>query len=212
MIVQRAALISGRKTRFEDYCILGDDIVIFDKTVACHYLTLIEELGVGVNLSKSLQSETGYMEFAKRFMSQDHDLSPIGAKAMVIGIRNAKDMRVTLVDAAQKSVFTIVEAPVLVQNLRMNNFLKPSKVFETLIGLVGFGGILNQEYLVTDSMNLDGKVHLDRFVVRQIQASINDYLVNKARRTISRIEESVRKKISETYNPISKWFPSISSE
>lgn len=212
LIVQRAAHLGGWKTRFEGYSVLGDDVVIFDKTVASHYLTLIDELGVGVNLSKSLQSETGYMEFAKRFTSNDHDLSPLGAKAMVIGIRNVKDMQVTLVDAAQKSVFTIVEAPVLVQNLRTNNFLKPSKCYEVLMALVGFGGILNQEYLITDSMNLEGKVHLDRFVVRQIQASINDYLHNKARRVISRLEDEVRKEISKIYDPTSIWFPCIQNE
>jgi len=158
-----------------------------------------------VNLSKSLQSETGYMEFAKRFTSSDHDLSPLGAKAVVMGIRNVKDMQVTLVDIAQKAVFTIVEAPVLVQNLRTNNFLKPSKCFEVLMALVGFGGILNQEYLVTDSMNLDGKVHLDEFVVKQIQASINDYLVNKMRRTISGIEETVRNDVIRKFDVTSSW-------
>jgi hypothetical protein len=83
-IVQYAAssLSSGpnKGVWFEDYAILGDDIVIADDSVAKVYLSLMESLGVEINLSKSLVSDKGVMEFAKRLISPLAEYSPIGPK------------------------------------------------------------------------------------------------------------------------------------
>jgi hypothetical protein len=54
-------------TWFTLYAILGDDIVIADKAVAREYLNIMEELGVGIGLAKSLISSSKTIEFAKRF-------------------------------------------------------------------------------------------------------------------------------------------------
>jgi hypothetical protein len=53
---------------FENYEVLGDDIVIFDKKVADHYIKLMEgDLDVKCNISKSLIApDRPVIEFAKR--------------------------------------------------------------------------------------------------------------------------------------------------
>nr|UIW13894.1 MAG: RNA-dependent RNA polymerase [Rhizoctonia solani mitovirus 103] len=78
IIVQLAALNVGFKTRFENYAVLGDDIVIADDTVAEEYLVLMRSLGVSINLSKSLIS-TEFCEFAKKWIGPGINLSPVGA-------------------------------------------------------------------------------------------------------------------------------------
>lgn len=61
--------------------VLGDDIVIFDRKVAAEYLRVMEDLGVGINLIKSVVS-TNSFEFAKRFYNRGVNLSPISFKEM----------------------------------------------------------------------------------------------------------------------------------
>lgn len=66
LIVQWAASRAGmRDSWFKDYAVLGDDIAIADPQVAHHYLLIMKELGVGVNVSKSLVGKG--IEFAKKF-------------------------------------------------------------------------------------------------------------------------------------------------
>lgn len=80
-IVQYCAhKVYSESTWFQDYVVLGDDIVILDSKVAKEYLRAMKELDVGINLLKSLTSGTGYCEFAKRFLSADHDLSGLPLK------------------------------------------------------------------------------------------------------------------------------------
>lgn len=75
-IVQYAAnLVYGNNNWFSKYVILGDDVVITDKLVAAKYLSIMKDLDVTINLSKSLVSPRGYAEFAKRFVNSSDDLS-----------------------------------------------------------------------------------------------------------------------------------------
>jgi len=61
------------------YALLGDDIVIADEAVAGSYhLVMTEYLGVDINLSKSLVSSSGIMEFAKRLVSPTEEFTPLG--------------------------------------------------------------------------------------------------------------------------------------
>lgn len=67
-IVQIAARRVGYDEWFENYALLGDDIVIADQRVAkVYYALMTDYLGVSINLSKSLLSNNGTLEFAKRF-------------------------------------------------------------------------------------------------------------------------------------------------
>ncbi|QDB74992.1 MAG: RNA-dependent RNA polymerase [Neofusicoccum parvum mitovirus 1] len=87
VIVQIAALNAG-KTGFTAYCVLGDDIVIADDTVAAEYLILMRMLGVDINLSKSLQS-IHFAEFAKKWLGPNGlNLSPLGPGLILRLIRN----------------------------------------------------------------------------------------------------------------------------
>lgn len=95
MIVQVAARRAGYQGWFSLYAVLGDDIVIGHKAVADCYLVLMRDLGLEINLSKSLISSSGSCEFAKKFYFQGEDVSPIGPKSILEFIkapRSAKDI------------------------------------------------------------------------------------------------------------------------
>lgn len=68
LITQLAAQRSGRSRPgnwFSNYELLGDDINIFDELVANSYLQIMEEIGVPINLSKSVVAKNSSFEFAK---------------------------------------------------------------------------------------------------------------------------------------------------
>lgn len=69
---------------FPLYAVLGDDVVIGDRYVADHYLQIMKELGVEVNLTKSLISHNGSAEFAKRFIFNFEDVSPLSWKEFAV--------------------------------------------------------------------------------------------------------------------------------
>lgn len=73
--LQSVALLFLKKK----YAILGDDVVIADTQVAKSYEGLLGLLGVTICYQKSMISETGACEFAKRFRVKEGrvDLSPI---------------------------------------------------------------------------------------------------------------------------------------
>jgi hypothetical protein len=63
-IIRFSALLCGQ-SEFENYCVLGDDVVIYDDEVAKQYCEVMKSLGVKINISKSLVSKS-LIEFAKR--------------------------------------------------------------------------------------------------------------------------------------------------
>lgn len=69
---------------FRDYAILGDDIVIADQEVSEVYAQSLEKLGLTISKKKSLISDTGAAEFAKRFIIKDmsKDISPVSIRAL----------------------------------------------------------------------------------------------------------------------------------
>ncbi|PHT78704.1 hypothetical protein BC332_29277 [Capsicum chinense] len=75
---------SPDRGRFTRYALLGDDIVIADEGVAREYKRILEELRVTISVPKSLVSDNGSFEFAKRFVVNfEKDLSPISLKALL---------------------------------------------------------------------------------------------------------------------------------
>lgn len=52
---------------FTGYAVLGDDIVITDTLVAKRYEECLQELKVEISRQKSMISDSGAFEFAKRF-------------------------------------------------------------------------------------------------------------------------------------------------
>jgi hypothetical protein len=76
-IAYREVYPSTEAIWYEDYELLGDDIVLFDKLVADSYLKLMLSIGVDINLSKSVLSTNGSFEFAKVTSYKGHTVSAV---------------------------------------------------------------------------------------------------------------------------------------
>jgi len=82
MIVWMSAAVIYPDRRFYDYAILGDDIVIADALVAEQYKLMMQQCCGVISKEKSLVSDKGCCEFAKRFIMRNHradrtDASPV---------------------------------------------------------------------------------------------------------------------------------------
>jgi hypothetical protein len=77
LVVQWAHYRTGGTSWFHDYAIIGDDVVIMNTKVAEQYLVILNHLGVGVSMHKSLTSKTGVFEFAKQIHYKGTNLSAI---------------------------------------------------------------------------------------------------------------------------------------
>jgi hypothetical protein len=103
MVVQWSAKRVGKKGWFEDYGILGDDLVIFDRAVAAEYLRLMGKMGVNISLSKSLPGVRKCFEFAKRFVAFGSDCSPLSFREFTVFNRSLTGM-VEMVNRASELV------------------------------------------------------------------------------------------------------------
>lgn len=73
---------------YRSYALLGDDLVIVDRSVAYSYLEIMNKIGVGINLAKSILSPSGKgLEFAKRTFIDGMDVSPISFKDLSEALR-----------------------------------------------------------------------------------------------------------------------------
>nr|UPW42175.1 MAG: putative RNA dependent RNA polymerase [Beijing sediment mito-like virus 5] len=80
-IVQYCAFrVYNKVSFFQDYLVLGDDLLLLDPKVAKMYLSVMKQLDVGVNLSKSLVSDKGIGEFAKQLISPSGLLQGLSLK------------------------------------------------------------------------------------------------------------------------------------
>jgi len=89
-VVVRMAALRVNKPFFDFYMVLGDDLVIADKAVANAYLAIMKEWDVGINLSKSIISNNGSFEFAKRFFYKYQDVSGLSFKEMAVARWNLR--------------------------------------------------------------------------------------------------------------------------
>lgn len=101
-IVQVCASRLGREGWFKDYIILGDDIVIADKAVADVYLSIMNDLGVDINLFKSLSSHKGVFEYAKRLVGPSSEFTPVGAKNVLWATKSYATIPSLFLDLAGK--------------------------------------------------------------------------------------------------------------
>ena len=83
-LVQYSANRVGHEGWFPLYAILGDDIVIADRRVALSYLKVMDTLGVGISMYKSLISGNGSFEFAKRFVYRGEDATAVSLAEMAV--------------------------------------------------------------------------------------------------------------------------------
>jgi hypothetical protein len=64
--------------------VLGDDLALFEKDVADRYLSLCRQLGVSINLSKSvIATSKPVLEFAKRTSVNGIDVSSLPFKELI---------------------------------------------------------------------------------------------------------------------------------
>jgi len=77
---------------YKNYAVLGDDSVAGDKLVVLEYLKICAELGVKVNLAKSLLSPVGSFEFAKRFYTKFGNCSPASIGELLVADKNFATM------------------------------------------------------------------------------------------------------------------------
>jgi hypothetical protein len=76
-------------TWYEDYAVLGDDVVILGRSVAKEYVILMEALGVAIGMHKSLISVNGDgLEFAKRTLYKGQDVSAVPFKECMVAKAN----------------------------------------------------------------------------------------------------------------------------
>jgi len=96
-IVQYSAQRAGlsRTKWFGDYAILGDDVVIGHKATAKLYEEIIMLQGVKISPHKSIISNNGSCEFAKRFLWRGVDVSPISFKEVYVMRRSTTASLVT---------------------------------------------------------------------------------------------------------------------
>jgi hypothetical protein len=162
MIVQEAAYSVGYRTWFTDYALLGDDIVIANKTVADSYLALMGDLGVDINMSKSVVSPSGFSEFAKRWVHPHlGEFSPIGIKLLLGIVKNITMYPVLLVEMAQKA-FPLYPSSIqaVLSSLYKIRSVKPNKpkdrhlyrmlVFATMAPT----GLLKHGHMITEWLNV----------------------------------------------------------
>lgn len=83
-IIQFAAnwknIHNGKPLRlFKQYCLLGDDVVIYNKEVAQRYQWLLKKIGLNINLDKSVigDKENSQIEFTKRLALKGKEMSSI---------------------------------------------------------------------------------------------------------------------------------------
>jgi len=75
-------LVAAGNTRYTNYMILGDDLVIGDDEVALRYQAIMTTLGVDINEQKSHVSEDTY-EFAKRWIHKGTEITGAPMRALL---------------------------------------------------------------------------------------------------------------------------------
>jgi hypothetical protein len=86
LVVHYAAKLSNIDN-FDQYIILGDDIVIKNDIVAKNYIKIINKLGVDISLTKTHVSKDTY-EFAKRWIKQGKEVTGIPVRGIVHNFNN----------------------------------------------------------------------------------------------------------------------------
>jgi len=117
-LVQFAAKEVGYDQWFDEYLVLGDDIVIGNEKVASEYQELMGRIGVPINKSKSLFSNNGSFEFASQFIYK--------------GVHNCSPFSMDEINVAMSSLPGLV---LLFQKLRRH----PKITLSSVLQFMGFG-------------------------------------------------------------------------
>jgi len=88
LIVAWSAYLAGYK-HFDEYIILGDDIVIKNDKIASHYRHVMGQFGVSISEAKTHVSKDTY-EFAKRWIYKGYDVSGLPLKGILKQLRSVQ--------------------------------------------------------------------------------------------------------------------------
>lgn len=91
---------------FEDYALLGDDLVIADKGVAETYLDIIASLGMPYSPDKSIMG-VGLAEFAKSLFRHGEDLKPFPLALLSFRVNTYMSDTIALVGELSKRKFRL---------------------------------------------------------------------------------------------------------
>jgi len=93
--------------------VLGDDIQIFDEKIASRYLAVCDQLGVSINLSKSVVSKqlVPVVEYAKRTSMAGSDVSALSWKMLASQDNPAGKVNIAM-KVFQKGVFTSLRSAI----------------------------------------------------------------------------------------------------
>nr|UPW42110.1 MAG: putative RNA dependent RNA polymerase [Hainan mangrove mitovirus 6] len=108
-VIVRIAANRVALPNFQDYALLGDDIVIGNSLVAAAYSDIMSSLGLDINPSKSLVSHKGVAEFAKRLVTLDSEYTPLGPKNIVRALQSWQNIPSVLQDLLGKGWSCSVE-------------------------------------------------------------------------------------------------------
>lgn len=105
---------------YRNYALLGDDLVICDRAVAKSYLRLMSQIGVTINLNKSILSPSGKgLEFAKRTFIDGIDVSPISFRDLSLSLQPGNTSHWVAFSKAHNLSFAL-QAKVLGYGFRAN--------------------------------------------------------------------------------------------
>jgi hypothetical protein len=141
-IVRKASELCGIDG-FEDYCVLGDDIVIANDVVAESYLKLMSDLGVSINLSKSVISKD-FAEFAKKWVGHSTSLTPIGPGLILRTARNRWYAGALLAETWRLKLLSIPALLDIIQKPLLGKLI-PFEIFGLMLwSVVGIGSWLQK--------------------------------------------------------------------
>jgi hypothetical protein len=188
-----AALRLGYR-EFSLYLVLGDDLVIADKSVANMYLAIAKEWDIEINMSKSVISDNGSLEFAKRFVYKYQDVSGISFREMSVA---KYDIRGLLQLFTRIGTFRNIRISEMLSFLghgykalsRLNTrYNKLGKGMQRALLLVSYPGMLfsklksYKDWLTSSAFNKAGKLTI---LVEQL-----DYLKDLGRKTANSVQQS----------------------
>lgn len=198
VIVQVASYRVGWRHFFPYYSVLGDDVVIFDQRVAEEYQALMATLGVPINLTKSLVSERGFLEFAKRWYHPDlGDFSPIGPGVILVAIRNLRFIPLVVNELASKG-FGFLPAQMkdllaVLEHLRRK--VKVNKMAISLLALGPTGGLWGSGQLAARAAAWIAAYHKGvspDLLSLHVWHAICAYTIVQARQAVDTVSEALR--------------------
>jgi hypothetical protein len=221
VIVQLAAQRAGWTVWFPFYALLGDDIVICDEAVAEHYLSLIRTLGVPINMSKSLVSETGFLEFAKRWVSGTRgEMSAIGPGLLLAVLRNVYLFPVLVLQLFERDWIHFPKQleNAIAQLAKVRRNIDPKLVALMLGTIIGPSGLLRNSRQVTafaeawfESIAKLPMGSAIGFVIQAFQVMVTADIADKASTAKDNLELFIRDWINRPILPGDDWLSAVFS-